>query len=69
MQFLLTTIMVIDKHKNGVPVAWILHERNTAEALKAWLQPLVEEVRKLAPNWMPSCAFVDDCDSEIKAIK
>ncbi len=60
--------MVIDQHRNGIPVAWFIHERQTADDFAAPLRMLKDRVRKVKPEWCPSCVFIDDCKAEIKAI-
>lgn len=61
--------MVLDQHRNGIPVAWALHERSTEVDFACWLVKLKERTRAAQADWCPSCVMVDDCDAELNALK
>lgn len=48
--FLLTTIIVMDRHMNGVPVAFFVHSRGTTRIVRNCLTALLKEAREFQPD-------------------
>jgi hypothetical protein len=69
MQFLMTSILVMDYHGNGVPVAFFLHSRNTARIIRDCLAQLLIEARKEDPEFQFGSVGCDDAMEEINAIR
>ena len=55
--------MVFDKHRNGVPIAWIISSLNTTEDIKKWLSKLFEIRMKERPDWQVHAFITDDAAS------
>ncbi len=60
VKFHLFTLMVLDAHRTGVPVAWIITSYQTCDDLVEWLTPLKTKFIRKNLKWKPSCFFVDD---------
>lgn len=69
MQFQLFTALVFDDWFNGIPGAFALCSRATAEDLAIWMQALHDKCRAAKASWRPNAFIVDDCDTEMKAIR
>lgn len=67
-QYPLYTVLVIDKHGNGRPAAFLLTSSHATEALATFLKDLRAEMERIESAWRPSCVLVDDCNAEINAI-
>jgi hypothetical protein len=63
--FPLFTVLVIDGHWHGIPVAWDLMSGQTTGDIVLMLRKLKEH----CPAWRPEVFIVDDCNQEINAIK
>ena len=69
MKYQLYTLMIFNKHHNGVPIAWVISSRNTTEDIKEWLSALFNQGMKERPDWHV-CAFItDDVAVEIEALR
>ena len=68
-QYPLTTLLAIDDHSNGYPVAFLVSEDTKAPTLAAFLRAVVDKARATMPEWCPSCIFIDCDDAEIRAIR
>lgn len=68
-QFPLFTLMVMDEHQNGIPVAWVISESQTGDSIAQWLKAIVAAVRVQDPDWKPSCFLVDNCEAEHNGIR
>ena len=69
VQFQLFTALVFDEYYNGIPAAFALCSRATAEDIASWMEAIAARCRVAQGNWAPSSFIVDDCDAEIKAIR
>ncbi|KAK9903370.1 hypothetical protein WJX75_003957 [Coccomyxa subellipsoidea] len=65
----LITLLVVDDHGNGVPIAWGIISQERTEAIAAFLEAVRQRVRQEQPDWDPSCILVDACAAEIAAIQ
>jgi hypothetical protein len=69
----LVTILVLDEHGKGVPVAWGVLERERAEDYTKLLQVVRDEVLRKAAvagiTWQPSCMLTDDAAAEHAATR
>ncbi|CAL8465892.1 g5428 [Coccomyxa elongata] len=63
----LITLLVVDDHGNGVPIAWGIISQEKTEAIAAFLKAVRQRVRQEQPDWDPSCILVDACAAEIAA--
>ena len=61
--------MVFDKHRNGVPIAWIISSLNTTKDSKKWLSKLFEIGMKEHPDWQVYAFITDDVAAEIEALR
>jgi len=52
--------MVLDAHRTGMPVAWIITSYQTCDDLVKWLIPLKAKFIRKNLKWKPSCFIVDD---------
>jgi hypothetical protein len=69
LQHQLFTIVVMDQHFNGIPVAWVVTESGRAEDIACWLKELRAKACSVKPDWSPNAVLVDDSDAEIKGIR
>ena len=69
MQFQLFTALIFDEWYNGVPGAFAICSRATAEDLAFWMHAIHARCQGVTACWTPNAFIVDDCDAEIKAIK
>jgi hypothetical protein len=51
MKFHLFTLMGFDDHRMGVPLAWIITNRQTFQGLIKWLKPLKDKMLSHMPHW------------------
>ena len=65
LAFPLFTVLVVDGHWHGVPVAWDLASGQTTEDIVLMLSSL----KASCPGWQPKVFIVDDCRAEINAIR
>lgn len=63
--FPLFTVLVIDGHWHGLPVAWDLMSGQSAEDMALMLRSL----KAHCPGWRPEVFIVDDCQAENTAIR
>eukprot|EP01018_Ginkgo_biloba_P032307 Gb_10547 [translate_table: standard] len=56
----LYTLMVFDKQKNGLPIAWVISSRDKASDIKIWLSALIEEGVKEHKDWKVNTFMTDD---------
>ena len=68
VQFSFFTVLAMDKFGNGLPVAFILTEKEDARTLAPALEAFKETVRRRKADWSPSCFIVDDDKAEQNAI-
>jgi hypothetical protein len=61
--------MGFDDHRTGVPLVWIIINKQTVEDLIEWLKPLKDKMLSHMVHWKPSCFFVDDAPQELKALR
>lgn len=70
VQFPLFTIMVVDAHQRGRPVAWALLGGNERiENIVVWLRAFLQRAQQRQPGWMPEAIMVDNSNAEIGAIR
>jgi hypothetical protein len=70
VQFPFTTLMVVDEHHAGVPVAFIIHSKEDQEsAFQPALAAFKEAIRADRPDWAPSTFIADDCAAMHNAIR
>ena len=69
MQYQLYTLMVFDKHRNGVPIAWVISSRNTTRDLSNWLSSLFIAGLKERSDWIVQAFITDDAVAEIEALR
>ena len=69
MQYQLYTLMVFDKHRNGVPIAWVIASRNTTGDLSNWLSSLFIAGLKERSDWIVRAFITDDAVAEIEALR
>ena len=69
MQYQLYTLMVFDKHRNGVPIAWVISSRNTTGDLSNWLSSLFIARLKERSDWIVRAFITDDAVAEIEALR
>lgn len=65
LAFPLFTVLVIDGHWHGIPVAWDLMSGQTTDDIVLMLTNL----KSRCPGWQPEVFIVDDCRAEINAIQ
>jgi hypothetical protein len=68
LQFPLYTLMVFDKWRNGVPIAFIITKQNKQIDLLPWMTELKKKVVAASPEWRPNAFMVDDAQVEINTI-
>jgi hypothetical protein len=61
--------MVFDKHRNGVPVAWVISSRNSTYDIRKWLSALFDVGMKERPDWHVRAFITDDATAEIQALR
>jgi hypothetical protein len=65
-RFPVTTLMIIDEHNHGLPVAHIIHSKSDADTLVQIFNTLRERVgAELCPKFI----LIDDADTEIAAVR
>ena len=69
LQFPLSTIMVMDNHVNGVPVAWYVASNEQESTIDQVLAAFKATVEAEDPTWRPSCFVVDDAAATINVIR
>ena len=69
MQYQLYTLMVFNKHQNGVPISWVISSRNTTEDIKKWLSTLFEIRMKERLDWKVYAFIINDVATEIEALR
>ena len=69
MQYQLYTLMVFEKHRNGVPIAWVISSRNTTGDLSNWLSSLFIAGLKERSDWIVRAFITDDVVVEIEALR
>ena len=60
LQMQLHSVLVFDKHLQGIPIAWVISERNEGDDFALWMASLQQAGRDACPDWRPS-AFIIDC--------
>ncbi|CAL8471873.1 g11415 [Coccomyxa elongata] len=68
-KFLLTTIIVMDRHMNGVPVAFFVHSRGTTRIVRDCLTALLKAAREVQPDFEFGSVGCDAAMEEITAIR
>ena len=68
MKYQLYTLMVFDKHHNGVPIDWVISSHNTTEDIKECLSTLFNQGMKERPDWHVHAFITDDVAIEIEAL-
>ncbi len=61
--------MVMDEHRNGIPVAWYLHEGQTQQDFEQFFAAIKAKMHEQDPTWCPSCFLVDADAAQIGAIE
>jgi hypothetical protein len=69
MKFYLFTLMGFDDHCTGVPLVWIITNRQIIEDLIEWLKPLKNKMLSHMPHQKPSCFFINNAPQELKALR
>ena len=69
MKYQLYTLMVFDKHHNGVPIAWVISSHNTTEDIKEWLSALFNQGMKERSDWHVHAFITDDAAAKIEALR
>lgn len=67
-QYPLYTLMVFDKWRNGVPVAFIIAQSAKEKDITPWLTAIKQKLVSKMPEWLPNAFIVDDALAEINAI-
>ena len=65
----LCTLMVLDEHNNGAPVAWSLGNSGKNERVEAFLRSVVTAALKQEPSFRFAAVLTDDVDAEQGAIQ
>lgn len=69
-QYPLFTILVVDDHQRGRPVAWaVLGGTETIENISLFLREFLKRAQQLRPGWLPEAIMVDNSDAEIGAVR
>jgi hypothetical protein len=68
-QYPFFTLVAFDHHDMGLPVAWSIQKRETAEMIARFLQVVKEKCTAIRPSWMPACFIIDCADAEVSALK
>lgn len=63
------TVLAVDDSNRGIPICWAFVPDEKAETITAVLKALAEAVRKIKPDFQPSCFFTDDCEAEQIAVR
>ena len=61
--------MVFDKHRNGIPVAWVISSRNTTNDICKWMSALISSGKIAQPNWDVKAFITDDVATKIGALR
>jgi hypothetical protein len=61
--------VAFDLHEMGLPVAWSIQKRETADMIGEFLQATKERCIAIKPDWMPKCFIIDCADAEVAALK
>ena len=69
IQFPFFTLVCFDPHQMGLPVAWCIQQRETAEMICLFLQAVKDRALKVKADWNPNCFIIDCADAEVSAIK
>jgi hypothetical protein len=69
LQFPLYMLMVFDKWRNGVPIAFIITKQSKQIDLSPWMTELKTKVVAASPEWWPNAFIVDDVQAEINTIR
>jgi hypothetical protein len=72
VQYPLFTILVMDGHGNGVPVAWYYTARETASrgiCIQRFLEASLAAGRKLKPDFAFGCVICDNSAAEQLTIR
>jgi hypothetical protein len=62
-------LMVFDKHRNGVPVAWVISSHNSTYDIRKWLSTLFDVGMKERPYWHVRSFIIDDVIVDIQALR
>ena len=65
-KFCLSTLMVINKDNKAIPVAWLIHSRQSEQSMALMLDKLADH---MGEGFTPSVVIVDDAQAEINAVK
>lgn len=69
LQYPLYTVMVFDKWRSGILVAYFFSSSTKEEHLQPILQALKDKVTKKLPSWEPSSIIVDNAQAEINVLQ
>ena len=61
--------MAYDEQKSGVPVAWVVAERNTSADIALWLEQLMQQCYQICLDCKVNAFMVDDALAEISALR
>lgn len=64
LKFPLFTLLAVDDHGNGVPIAWLICSQERTEIIQAFLAAVAKRVSwtVLPHSWLQNCACHRDCD-------
>jgi hypothetical protein len=68
LQFSLYTVMVFNKWRNEVPIAFIIAKRIKQIDLSPWMTELKKKALAISLEWRPNAFIVDDAQAEINTI-
>lgn len=68
-QFPFFTLLGIDYHQMGMPLAWSIQQSEEGIHIAAFLKAVRDTVIKIKPDWKPACFLIDCADAEVKGIR
>jgi hypothetical protein len=69
LQFALSTFLTVDEFKAGVPIASILHSRETEAVFTSAVEAFKKKMHNQHATWRPGCFIVDDCTAALNALR
>nr|ADE77528.1 unknown [Picea sitchensis] len=65
----LYTLMIFYKHRNGVPIAWMISSRNITEDICKWMSTLFRVGSNECSDWHVRSFITNDVATEIEALR
>ncbi len=69
VKYHLFTLMGFDAHRNKIPLAWVITNRQIVDDLVEWFKALKAKILVIMPDWKPSCFIIDDAPQELWALR